>query len=297
MRQPLVTIGLPFKNPGRWLEEAVRSIFAQTYQEWELLLVDDGSDDGSVERVARIRDMRVRLLHDGAHRGLVARLNQIAQLASGEYLARMDADDLMHPERLQRQLAVLEQVPDVDIVATAAIVLDAMGKPISYWDFSQHAVGPKGLQGVLKWGAVIHPTIMGRRSWFLAHPYDAQYPRAEDRELFVRTWGQTRIRYLSEPLYFYRFVGGVRVQAFLESYRSERKILLRYAPAQLGWVSALGLYFRSLSKSMLLPGLVVLGQHQRFFARKGISLTAEYQEMATRVLAQIQRAPVPGWPA
>ncbi|BBM69009.1 glycosyltransferase family 2 protein [Rhodothermus marinus] len=295
MRRPLVTIGLPFRNPGRWLEEAIRSVFAQTYQEWELLLVDDGSDDGSTERAARIKDSRVRLLCDGMHRGLVARLNQIAQLASGEYLARMDADDLMHPERLQRQVAILEQKPEVDIVATAAIVLDIAGEPVGYLNFARHATGPRGLLGALKWGAVLHPTITGRRHWFLAHPYDPRYPRAEDRELFVRTWGQTCIRHVSDPLYFYRFVGGVRVQAFLESYRSERKILLRYAPDLLGWMPTLRLYLRSLSKSAALRGLAVLGQHQRLFARKGVPLTVEQRAAASRVLMRIRKTSVPGW--
>ncbi len=294
-RQPLVTIGLPFRNPGRWLEEAIRSIFVQTYQEWELLLVDDGSDDGSIERAARIKDSRVRLLYDGMHRGLVARLNQITQLASGEYLARMDADDLMHPERLQRQVAILEQQPEVDVVATAAIVLDITGEPVGYLDFAQHATGPKGLLGTFKWGAVIHPTITGRRHWFLAHPYDQRYPRAEDRELFVRTWEQVCIRHVSDPLYFYRFVGGVRLQAFLESYRSERKILLRYAPDRLGWRSTLGLYLRSLGKSVVLRGLAVLRQHQRPFVRKGVSLTIEQRSAVSQILAQIRNTSVPGW--
>jgi len=287
---------LPFRNPGPWLEEAIRSIFAQTYQEWELLLIDDGSDDGSVERVARIKDSRVRIFCDGVHRGLVARLNQIAQFASGEYLVRMDADDLMHPERLQRQIGILEQATEVDIVATAAIVLDVVGQPVSFWDFGRHATGTEGLKNILKWGAVIHPTIAGRRHWFLAHPYDPRYPRAEDRELFVRTWGQTCIRYVSDPLYFYRFAGGIRVQAFLESYRSERKVLLRYAPNRLGWGPTLALYLRSIGKSVVLRGLAIVKQQHRPFVRKGMPLTEEQREVAARVLAQIRSTSVPGWP-
>ena len=99
-----VTIGIPFLNARRTLADAVRSVFAQTHGDWELLLVDDGSTDGSSDVVRQLLDPRVRLLADGVTLGLCARLNQIAAAARGAYLARMDADDLMHPERIARQL-------------------------------------------------------------------------------------------------------------------------------------------------------------------------------------------------
>ncbi|HWN13623.1 MAG TPA: glycosyltransferase family A protein, partial [Candidatus Dormibacteraeota bacterium] len=119
-----VTIGIPFRNARRSLATAVRSVFAQTHHDWELLLIDDGSTDGSIEVVRRLDDPRVRLLGDASHRGLCTRLNQIAAMARGTYLARMDADDVMHPERVERQLALLQTDPSVDLVDTATFTMD-----------------------------------------------------------------------------------------------------------------------------------------------------------------------------
>jgi len=103
-RKPLVSVGIPFLNPGPYLDLAVRSVFAQTYPNWELILVDDGSTDGSYERATAIQDPRVRVLRDGQNKGLPARLNEIVRLAKGELVARMDADDAMHPLRLAKQV-------------------------------------------------------------------------------------------------------------------------------------------------------------------------------------------------
>src|SRR5512138_427624 len=102
-----VSIGIPFYNPGRAFEKAVRSVFSQTHADWELILMDDGSSDGSLELARSITDPRVRVLSDGANRGLCARLNQIAREARHGLLCRMDADDVMHPDRLHRQVEEL----------------------------------------------------------------------------------------------------------------------------------------------------------------------------------------------
>src|SRR5687768_7329955 len=99
---PLVTIGLPFLNPGHRFEYALKSVFAQSFKDWELLLVDDGSTDQSLSIAERVNDPRVKYIHDGNNRGLPCRLNQITESASGRILIRMDADDLMHPTRVER---------------------------------------------------------------------------------------------------------------------------------------------------------------------------------------------------
>src|SRR6187399_2780245 len=114
-----ITIGLPFLNPGHRLAYAIQSVLAQTIQDWELLLVDDGSTDESVALASSLADKRIRLIRDGRNLGLPARLNQIAELASGEILVRMDADDLMHPTRIKRLVDVLDSDPTVDVAWSA----------------------------------------------------------------------------------------------------------------------------------------------------------------------------------
>src|SRR5690349_21222431 len=94
---PLLSVGLVYFNDERYLALAIRSVLRQTISNFELLLVDDGATDGSREIAQSFKDSRIRLVCDGANRGLAARLNQIAVLARGEYLFRMDADDIMLP--------------------------------------------------------------------------------------------------------------------------------------------------------------------------------------------------------
>ena len=81
----LVTIGIPFRDEGQMLELAIRSVFAQTYENWELILIDDGADDATRSIVESVRHDRVRLVGDGLNLGLATRLNQIARLANGKY--------------------------------------------------------------------------------------------------------------------------------------------------------------------------------------------------------------------
>src|SRR5579872_3545287 len=128
-----VTIGIPFYNAEQTFADAIRSIFTQTFRDWELLLVDDGSTDGSLAIAQAVQDTRVHVYYDGHRRGLASRLNQIAELARGEYLARMDADDLMHPERLARQIEALLKHAPADLVASAIYELDDQGSPARVW--------------------------------------------------------------------------------------------------------------------------------------------------------------------
>jgi glycosyltransferase involved in cell wall biosynthesis len=120
-RTPLVSIIIPFFDAERFLEEAIRSVVAQSYSEWELLLIDDGSSDGSTEiarRCAREWPERVQVLeHDGhRNRGLAASRNLGLRHARGEYVALLDADDVWLPEKLERQVALLRPLPDVAMI-------------------------------------------------------------------------------------------------------------------------------------------------------------------------------------
>ena len=122
--EPLVSIGLTFYNNARTLPDAIRSVFAQTLQDWELIIIDDHSTDGSLALCESIRDPRVRVYTDTERKGFVYQLNRMTALARGNYYARMDADDLMHPERLQRQIAYLEANRDIDLVDTSMYSMD-----------------------------------------------------------------------------------------------------------------------------------------------------------------------------
>ena len=118
-----MTIGLPFRNPGEHFIACIKSMLAQTLDNWKLIAVDDGSTDSSLELIRSVKDSRIRVISDGLALGLVDRLNQITAMADTEFLARMDADDIMHPERLATQCAYLESHPHIDVAGSATYVI------------------------------------------------------------------------------------------------------------------------------------------------------------------------------
>jgi glycosyltransferase involved in cell wall biosynthesis len=200
---PKVTVGISFKSPGRYFELAIESVFAQTFTDWELILIDDGSDDNSLEFARNLSDDRVRVYSDGSSKGLNVRLNEMVQLATAPYFFRMDADDIMHFQRIEKQYQVLQEYDDsiAIVIGSAAYSIDhkssvvglRQGAPIQYQDFkARHSF--------------IHPTVAAKTAWFRANPYseDRKFNRCEDAELWCRTTTTTKFINLREPLLFYR---------------------------------------------------------------------------------------------
>jgi glycosyltransferase involved in cell wall biosynthesis len=225
-----VSVGLPFFNAERTLGTAIASVFNQSLEDWELILVDDGSTDGS-RAVAEeaLADPRVRLISDGRNRGLIVRLNQLAWAAVSPLLARMDADDVMHPDRLRLQVEHLE-VTGADVVGACAYIADEHLRITGVRVASRFRTRAQ----VLRRGGFIHPSCLGRTQWFRENPYDEAYQRAEDLELWVRTVERSRFVVLSSPLLFYREPTPPNLAAYGATWRTERRILQRYGREVLG---------------------------------------------------------------
>jgi glycosyltransferase involved in cell wall biosynthesis len=285
-----VTVGIPFLNARATLADAVRSVLAQTYTDWELLLVDDGSTDGSVEIAANIRDPRVRLVSDGVNRGLPDRLNQIAALARGRYCARMDADDLMHPRRLEEQVRFLEANPGVDLVDTATFTIDESSEPLGVRGDRPLNCDPRA---ILKSGLLIHPTVTGRTAWFRAHPYDRRFVRAEDQELWVRSCGETVFGRLQEPLFFYRESLSGNLRNYLRTEKTNRKILRVYGPRLVGYAGTVRLAARSHLKSWVYWAYTRLGRQDRLIRARTRPLSAEESAEARTTLRTVLHTCLP----
>lgn len=202
---PTVSIGLPFFNAEKTLAAAVRSIVAQTFQDWELILLDDGSSDESLAIARSFSDPRVRVVSDGENRGISHRLNQAVSLARGKYFFRMDGDDLAFPLRLQRQHDFLEMHPEVDLVASNAIFFKDADDILGTLNVSSHhaAIVARPHAGFY----MPHPSWAGRLQWFKENRYDSDFNGAEDQELLYRTFRASRFACLEEPLLCYREVG------------------------------------------------------------------------------------------
>lgn len=199
---PLVSVGMAMRNSAHTLRPALRSLLLQTFTDWELILIDDGSSDESIAIARGFPDERVRLIEDGRWRGLPARLNQALSLARGRYFARMDADDVAFPERLARQVNFLDRHPEVDLLGTRAIAFAEDGAAIGCLPFasSHEEITARPWSGF----PLPHPTWMGRREWFAKWGYREQAVRCEDQDLLLRACGDSRYACLPEVLLGYR---------------------------------------------------------------------------------------------
>ena len=207
-----VTIAIPIYNAEKYLEEAIQSVLSQTFQDFELWLVDDGSVDSSIAICEKFSsDERVKIFSDGKNLKLSVRLNGIAQNVKTEYLMRMDSDDIMHPQKLERQLAVLQLKPEIDVLGTNAYSIDensfVVGKR---YDVSLDFFG--------EMMPFIHPTIIAKTSWFRENLYDENAVRVEDAELWMRTKGRYVFRTLGEPLLFYREIGSQYYKKYFQGF-------------------------------------------------------------------------------
>lgn len=205
---PIVSIGMPIFNAGRYLRKAVLSILQQTLSQWELIIIDDASTDGALDSIQDLHDPRIRIVRGTENRGLAARLNEAVGLARGRYFARMDQDDISHPERLARQLAFLESHPEVDVVGARCLLIDGDDRVSGVLEFPEHhdEVCRRPWRGIL----MPHPTWMGKTEWFRNNSYRSPGPYfCEDQELLLRAHRTARFAVLPESLLAYRVRGAV----------------------------------------------------------------------------------------
>ncbi|MDQ1167510.1 glycosyltransferase family 2 protein [Flavobacterium sp. SORGH_AS_0622] len=209
-----VTIGIPFYNAEKYLQDAVLSVINQTYKNWNLILLDDGSKDNSLHIAKSFANERISVVSDGMNKGLVYRLNQIVELADGDYYARMDADDIMHFERLEKQVNYLQNNPDADVVGSSYYAIDSDN---SILGFRKANLNPESINDIFKNGCFAHPSIIGKLNWFKNNKYDGAWERMEDLELWIRTFPKSKFINLEEPLLFYRVFGIPVLKKYLKS--------------------------------------------------------------------------------
>ena len=213
-----VTIAIPVYNGMPFLKDTIQSVINQTYRNWILYLINDGSSDDSLTLMQEFvdKDTRIKIINDGENKGLISRLNQSISMCDTKYYARMDADDIMYVTRIEEQVKFLESQPDVDVCGTSIMTIDNNNKIIGsgYYD------GPvKGF---------VHPTVMGKTEWFKANPYADWALRAEDLELWIRTADHSKFYALGKPLLFYREFGIPTFHKYFLSQKTVLNIARRY---------------------------------------------------------------------
>ena len=201
---PLISVIMPVRNGTEWLREAVESVLAQDFGDFEFLIVDDGSDDGTADALDRfaLADRRIRVMHQSPQ-GIVTALNRALAVARAPYVARLDADDVAKPERLGRQFAFMEAHGNTGLLGSFAEKLDAAGTVIGR--LTPPADAGKLRRMLDRTNPFIHSSVMMRTA--LAREvggYRPAFRAAEDYDLWLRMAEASGVAVLPEVLIAYR---------------------------------------------------------------------------------------------
>jgi len=201
---PKVSVVMPVYNAGGFLEEAVESVLTQTFEDFEFIVIDDGSADDSSAALRQFADARMRVVRQ-ENRGLVASLNRGIELARGKYIARMDADDRCEPNRFDLQVDYLDHHPEIALLGGSIATMDENGNQLA-----PCVAFPAAHEQI--WAGI------GRRPWMFCHPavmfrrdaaieaglYRSEFAHAEDAEFFARLMTRHQAANLPEVLLNYR---------------------------------------------------------------------------------------------
>lgn len=195
--EPRVSVVIPTYNNARYIQTAIDSVLAQDFQAFELIVVDDASNDDTAERVARYRDPRVRYLRNDMQKGIAGARNRGLDAARGEFMAALDSDDWAHPARLSQQIAFLDGHADHAAVGSWARWMDGDGRrqpgvtrrPTDWRDASAQLIHKSSLQ---------QPSVTARTAVLAEYRYDERFRFSSDYELWARL--AERYRLGSQPV-------------------------------------------------------------------------------------------------
>ncbi|MCG8525500.1 MAG: glycosyltransferase [Opitutales bacterium] len=217
MTTPLVSVIMPVYNGRKYLSEAVSSILSQSLPHFELIVVDDGSSDDSSSIVEGFRDERIRLIRNSENRGVAFSLNRAIETSRGEFIARMDSDDVAYTHRLERQVEFLKKHHDVGICGSSVRQFGGKRGIFPYPETdglirAHHLFNP----------SFAHPAVCWRKSLFIEKglKYQEDPPTAEDYQLWVELSDHTKMANLREPLLNYRVDASIKISSYLEQQRS-----------------------------------------------------------------------------
>lgn len=197
---PKVTVLMSVYNNEKFLKQAIASILAQTFTDFEFLIIDDASADNSSLILREYTDPRIKVLTNKNNLGLASSLNIGLQQAKGEYIARMDADDISLPDRLQKQVAFMEKNPDL-VLSGGTIKFIHNDRLLKYPLKSDDCAF-----SLLFGNCLAHPTALLKREWFLDKNllYNPDYKRCQDYELWTRVAQKGKIANIPETVLLYR---------------------------------------------------------------------------------------------
>ena len=200
IKSPGLSVIMCVYNGESFLKEAVESVLRQSYTSFEFIVVNDGSTDRSAGILDTFDDPRIKRIDNRSNLGLIRSLNIGLDVAKGEFIARMDADDICAPDRFQKQLSFLKDNPDIGVCGSWVKIV---GEEATY---KFPLTNDEIMAALLEYNAMAHPSVLFRSKLLKESGlrYDSQFPGAEDYELWSRMIFLTRFANIPEPLLFYR---------------------------------------------------------------------------------------------
>jgi len=184
---PTISIILPAYNSAAFIKDAIDSVLNQTLTDFEFIIINDGSTDNTDALIKNYTDPRINYIINQQNQGLIATLNRGIQIAKGEYIARMDADDICLPDRLAIQKQWLDAHPKTAVVATLVEFIDEKNTIKGHWKLDKETITAAAIKKTLPIeNCIAHPSIMGRKSLLLHYPYDTKQKHIEDYDLWLR---------------------------------------------------------------------------------------------------------------
>lgn len=265
---PLVTISSAFYNTGPLILDMLKSVFSQTFTDWELLLINDGSTDDTLAIAESINDSRIRIYSNDKNRGRAFSLNRVSERARGKYIARMDADDLCSPARIQKQVELIESDPDLDVVGTGICYLDKQDNPVGDTGTGTKKTHEEICREPARTFGLCHGSILGKKEWFSKNPYQENLQLGIDFNLWLRTYRHSKFGNIAEPLYYYRLDNSFNLKKQLIVRKDSAKFLFDYY-RQYGTLSQ-ALKYASVQHLKFAAALVLfaLGQRKRLMAKR-----------------------------
>lgn len=203
---PLVTILLPAYNCQNYIQQTIDSILHQTYQNFELLIINDGSTDNTTNIINNYSDDRIKHIINETNKGLIYSLNKGLEIAKGKYIARIDADDICLPTRIEKQVNWLNKNTNTAIIATTIQFINEHNQPTGNWSLDLRTITSNQIYKAMLWECCIaHPSVMMRTEIIKNYKYNQKQKHTEDYDLWLQLLADKKIiEKINEPLLLYR---------------------------------------------------------------------------------------------
>jgi glycosyltransferase involved in cell wall biosynthesis len=218
----LISIGLFVYNSEKYLNNCINSILSQSFKDFKLIIVNDGSTDKSLSIINSFIDQRIVLHNHKENKGIAYRLCELTKSIDEKYFVRMDSDDIMLENRLDVQINCFNESPSIDFVFGDAISIDLENNILGY----KKSTNALTSENILAGKSIIHPTVMFRTEWLQKNNYNKIYNGIEDLELWFRTFNDSTYKYINTPLIFYREV--ISSKKYFNSIKSRKLFANNY---------------------------------------------------------------------